>query len=282
MVRKLLLVFAVAIVTSMVCFTILGVIGFSANGPWGNGPWGNGPWGDWKGGWRGWRDAGRDPGPEVTRNLPYSGGDRLEVAFPADITVTQGDPARFTITGPQVLLDELELNDGVLQSRYGPGHGYGWPRRYHGRLTIDVVTPNTHEFRLAGAEKLTIRNYDQDSLILHIAGAADIDAQGRARRLEAHLAGAGHLDMEQLPVQDALVAIAGAGDASIDARASSDVQIFGAGHVQFRCRPANTQSEKPGFGSVDYGPSCSTLPPLAAPAAPSPPDSAAPTPKSKV
>ena len=64
-----------------------------------------------------------------------------------------------------------------------------------------------------------------------------MEAQGRAKRLETHIAGAGHLDMEQLPVDDAEVSISGAADASLDARNSSEVSISGAGHVQFKCRP---------------------------------------------
>jgi hypothetical protein len=280
MTKKLLVVFAAAGLISMVCFTFMGILGGFPHG-WGGPP----PWatGDWDGDWR---DHGRDQGPEVTRNLPFTGSDRLEVNYPAEITVTQGTQARFTVTGPQYLLDQLTLDDGVLSGPHG--RRAHWNRGYHGRLTIDIVSPNTHEFHLAGAEKLTLKDFDQDSLILHAAGAADIEGQGKARRLEAHMAGATHLDLAELPVDDAVVAIAGAGDASIDARNSADVSMSGAGHVQLKSCPPTLHEHKSGFASVDCsGPRPAAPASSAAPAAPTPPavpaaPPAAPAPKTKV
>jgi len=263
MVKKLLVVVAVGALVSMVCFTVLHILGVPSNfaGP------------PWAGGWRGnWRDDARNDGPDISRNLPFTGSERLDIAYPAEITVTQGPQARFTVTGPRYILDELRLNGGELEGPDGPH--FRWGRHYHGRLRIDIVSPNTHEFHLAGAEKLTLRNFDQDSLILHAAGAADVEGQGKARRLEAHIAGAGHLDLGELTVDDAEVSISGAGDASLDAKQSAEISISGAGHVQLKSCPPVLHTSKSGFGSVD----CASTPPTpATPATPAPS-----TPKSKV
>ena len=79
------------------------------------------------------------------------------------------------------------------------------------------------------------------------------------------------------------MAIAGAGDARLDVRKSSDVWLTGAGDVQFKCRPASTQERKSGFGDISYGPSCSELQPPASSAPPAAVDvPASPAPKSKV
>jgi hypothetical protein len=286
MIKKLLVVFAAAALISMACFTVLGIMGipaawgpqgFGANGP----PWANGNWGN-----------GRNAGPEVTRNLPFTGSDRLDIYYPAEITVTQGPEARFTVTGPQYLLDQLRLEGGALTTdNYAGGWrpGRRWGPRYNGRLQIEIVSPNTYEFNLSGAQKLTLRNFDQDRLILHVSGTADVQGQGKARRLEAHVSGAGHLDLEELTVDDAEVSFSGAGDAQIDARKSSEVQISGVGHVRLKCRPSFADVQKSGLGNVDYGPDCGALPPPAAPtppatpAQPAPPTPpAAPAPKSKI
>lgn len=240
MTKKLLVVVAVGALISMACFTFLSILGFPSkfDGP------------PWAGGWRGnWRDDARDPGPDVSRNLPFTGSERLDIAYPAEITVTQGPQARFTVTGPKDILDELRLDGGDLEGPDGPH--FRWGRHYRGRLRIDIVSPNTHEFHLAGADKLTLRNFDQDSLILHAAGAVDVDGQGKAKRLEAHISGAGHLDLGQLPVDDAEVSISGAGDASLDAHASAEVSISGAGHVALKSRPPRLETHISGFGSVD-------------------------------
>lgn len=270
MVKKLLVLMAASAIVSVVCFTVLGMMGgFEAvnRGPWGN--WG--PWADWRG------DG--NPGPQSTRDLAYSGGPRLNIYYPAEITYTQGPTAKFTVTGPQRLLDQLRLEDGELTLDGGPR--YRWNRRGGGRLRIDIVSPDTHEFHLAGAEKMTLRGYDQDELRIYGSGAVDVDGQGKARRLDVSISGAGHLNLENLPVDDARVSISGAGDASLDARKSSDVTISGAGHVQLKCRPQAREYSRSGIGSIDYGPDCASE--AAPPASSAPPAApAAPASKTKV
>jgi hypothetical protein len=275
-IKKLLIVMAAAAVLSFVCFFILTMTGFPKSwevaGPpgWGNDP----PWA---------RGTGYG-GPRTTRNLAYNGGYRLIVSYPAEISVTQGAQPRFTVTGPQGLLDSLTLDNGVLYGPRGPRWIWGGDNAGSNRLHIDIVTPNTHEFHLSGAQDLTLHGYDQDTLEIYVSGAGDIEGQGKARRLEAHISGAGDLKLDQLTVDDAVVSISGAGDARLDARRSSDVWLTGAGDVQFKCRPASTNERKTGFGDISYGPSCTDLQPPAPPApeAPATPAPANPEPKSKI
>jgi hypothetical protein len=157
----------------------------------------------------------------------------------------------------------------------------GWGRRFRGRLRIDIVSPNLHEFHLSGAQQLRLRNFDQDSLIVQASGAADVEGQGKARRLEASISGAGDLKLDELTVDDAEIMISGAGDVRADARKSSRVQMSGAGDVHLRCRPPIADVRKSGFGDVSYGPDCATLPAESTPPASSAPP-AEPAPKSKV
>ncbi len=268
MIKKLLVLMAAGAIVSIVCFTVLGMMGgFQAMNQ--GGPWNMGRWGDWR--------DGRDPGPEATRDLAYNGSTRLDIYYPAEITYTQGDQPKFTVTGPKRLLDELRLDDGELTTENGPR--FRWNRHNgDGRLRVEITAPNLHEFRLAGAQQLTLKNYDQDELRIDGSGAANIDGQGRAGRLEVTISGAGHVDLERLQVDDARVTISGAGDASLDARRSSEATLSGAGHIDFKCRPSDSHDHKSGFGSIDYGPDCATLPAEAAPAASSAPPATAPAP----
>jgi hypothetical protein len=189
------------------------------------------------------------------------------------------------VTGPQYILDQLRLDNGtVLWDGWGQR---GWGRRFRGRLRIDIVSPNLHEFHLSGAQELHLNNFNQDSLILHASGAADVRGQGKARRLEAHISGAGDMKLDDLTVDEAEISISGAGDVRADARKSSEVHISGAGNVSLRCRPASVEVHKSGFGDVNYGPDCASLPAESAPPASSDPHvapatPAAPAPKSKI
>jgi hypothetical protein len=233
MYKNLLIVAGAAALISILCFSILAALGGLGS------LWRPGPWDRWT-----------DTGPVVTRDLPFSGAERLDIADPAEITFTQGAQPRFTVTGPKALVDALRLDGGTLEGPDGPS--FVFQRHRHGRLRIDIVSPNTREFRLSGAEKLDIRNFDQDSLVLECAGAADVEGQGRAKRLDARLSGAGHLNLARLAVDDAVVSISGAGDAIIDPHASADVSIAGAGHVELETRPPVLQTHISGFGTVSH------------------------------
>ncbi|HEY4030753.1 MAG TPA: DUF2807 domain-containing protein [Caulobacteraceae bacterium] len=271
MVKKLLVLLAASALVSLVSFTVLNMMGgFKSLGD--GGPWNLGSWGEWH--------DNRDAGPETTRDLAYAGSPRLDIYYPSEITYTQGDQPRFTVTGPKALLDQLRLENDQLT--IGDHHFRG--SRSDDRLRIEVVAPSLHEFHLTGAQQLTIRKYDQDELRVYAAGAADVEGEGKARRLEVSVAGAGHVSLDDLPVDEARVQISGAGDASIDARRSSDVSISGAGHVELKCRPTDAHAHTAGFGSVDYGADCTAAPATPAPPASSAPpaDTAAPAPKSKI
>ena len=272
MIRKLLVVVAAAALISVVCFTTLSVMGgFPPHGPFGDG-------------WRGWRqEAWNAGGPSTTRDLPYTGGYRLIVGYPADITVTQGSQPRFTVPGPKDLLDRLTVENGMLYGPRGPNWSWGGGVPPSGNLKIEVVTPDTHEFHLSGVQRLTLRNFDQDSLSLYISGSAEVNGQGKAKRLETHISGSGRLSLAQLPVDDAEISISGSGDGDLDARVSSDVRVSGSGHLRFACRPVHTNLQRSGYADVAYGPDCGAPPSPAAPAAPAQPTAPAPpAPKSKV
>ena len=169
MIHKLLVVMAATALVSVVCFFALGMIG------------GFPPGGPFQDGWRDWRGEAWDAGsPQTTRDLPYSGGYRLSVGYPAEITVPQGMQPRFTVTGPRDLLARLSVDDGRLRGPRGPSWNWGRGPTPYGRLRIDIVTPDTREFHLSGSQKLTLRNFDQDRLALHISGSAEVQGQGKA------------------------------------------------------------------------------------------------------
>jgi hypothetical protein len=233
MTKTLLIIAGGAALVSFLCFALLGAVGGLGAG------WSPARLADWG-----------ERGAVVTRDLPFSGAERLDIAYPAEITFTQGAQARFTVTGPKGLVDALRLDGGILDGPDGPGLLFH--RHRHGRLRIDIVSPDTREFRLSGAEKLDLRNFDQDSLVLECAGAADVEGQGRAKRLDARLSGAGRLNLARLAVDDAVISISGAGDAIIDPHASADVSIAGAGHVELETRPLVLQTHISGFGTVSH------------------------------
>jgi hypothetical protein len=195
---------------------------------------------------------GPSAGPQVTRDMGWPGTEDLSIAVPAEITYVQGPAARMTVTGPKDEVDTLTLTDGRLAAgdeERGRWLFFAGSRRRSGRLAVSVTGPSTRHFHLTGA-KLDIESYDQDSLEVAISGAADVKAAGRTQRADLRIAGAGSLDLAQLAMDDATVAISGAGDATLGPKLSADISISGVGHVKLLTRPANLHTHVSGVGSI--------------------------------
>jgi hypothetical protein len=83
-----------------------------------------------------------------------------------------------------------------------------------------------------------------------ISGAAEVTAAGRARRTDLHISGAGDLNLAQLTMDDATVAISGAGSATLGPKSSADISISGVGGVKLLTRPASLHTHISGAGSI--------------------------------
>ena len=186
-------------------------------------------------------------GPQATRDLAWTGTETLHLDNSAAIiTYIQGPTPKFTVTGPADRVNNLEISGDTVT-----GTDIRWGFSNNGdQIHMTVTGPNTHAFFLSGAEELTLQNYDQETLDLHLSGAGTVKAQGKARRATVDMSGAGHLDMRQFPVDDATVDISGAGSATIDPHQTANVNISGAGHVKLLTRPPVLKCNISGIGSI--------------------------------
>lgn len=209
-------------------------------------------------------NGGRGPsveggGPATTRTLDWKGGDTLTLKLPADVIFTQGSPAKVEVTGPARSVELVEVSDDgeIKLSRRV---------RHLGDLVIRLTAPDVQTFEVQGASDLKLQGYDQDRLEISIAGAADVKAQGRAREAEVHIAGAGDVDLAELPTETVEVHISGVGETVAAPSRRAEVHIAGAGDVKLTTRPPEVESHIVGPGSITYQDRAP-----AAPAVPAPP-----------
>jgi hypothetical protein len=211
--------------------------------------------------WAGGRHS-RRLGPDGTRELPWTGGDTLDVDVPAEITYTQAPgPGKLTVTGPQRELDALSLEGGRL---YWSRHGRHW-----GDLTVVMTAPAVTRFDLSSSGKLSIEGYKQDKLSIEIAGDGDVTARGEAKSVALSVSGSGNTDLSELKTGDASVDIDGSGEATLAPTGAANISISGSGDVTLLTRPARLESNVSGSGSLHQKDG-------AAPAAPAPPEPPAP------
>lgn len=207
-----------------------------------------------------------DEGPAVTRDLAWTGGERLEIDVPGEVTYVQGAEAGVRVTGPKKMVDRVRLIDGRLTIE-GDGSGPnsrsvsvhvgtrrwdedGNPIGRDSTLRVTVTAPSINDFELKGSADLEIRNYDQPRLTLAISGFGGVEANGRTDSLKLDISGSGEADLDSLTTKDASVDISGFGDARVAPSGKAEINVSGSGDVILTERPAELTQRISGFGEV--------------------------------
>lgn len=243
MTRTLLLVAGCGLVASLVSFAIVLAIGPV-------------DWSDWN--WRMDRHDRRGPpvmgdGPTVTRELTWPGNNELHVNVPATITYTQGAVAKVVVTGPRGTVDHLYFDDENLR--------FDRRVRRPGHVDIVMTAPDVSEFVLNGSQNLTIKDFSQDTLEVRLAGSSDVKATGRARHVEAHIAGSGDVDLGAVEADSGEVHIAGSGKTILAPKQRVEIHIAGSGDVILRTNPGDIEQHIAGSGRIVHEAAPTEAPP---------------------
>ncbi|HZV84147.1 MAG TPA: DUF2807 domain-containing protein [Brevundimonas sp.] len=190
-----------------------------------------------------------DNTPPVNRNLAWTGGERLEIDIPGDITYVQGDTPSVVVTGPKSKVDRVSLVGGRLSwDEDADDVVVGWGRS--SRLRVVVTAPSVNSFELNSSADLSIRDYNQPTLTVRVTSSGEVDAAGETQAVTVDLTGSGEVDLSSLRTTDATVAIDGSGDVSVGPTGSARIDISGSGDVDLTRRPANIQQSVSGSGDI--------------------------------
>ena len=207
------------------------------------------------------RTDGREKGPEASRTLDWTGGDRLILDLPYDVEYVQGATAGIAITGPADRVDLIRLEGDRLTAdrQSGPTH----ERVYFGRhrdgrgvwvdgddLRIVVTAPSVARFVVNGSSDLRIRDYDRPELAVEMNGSGDVRADGRTQRLTVTGDGSGDAELQALNADEAVVTLSGSGGARIAPRTTADLTLSGSGNIELTTRPGSLRQSVTGSGEV--------------------------------
>lgn len=194
-----------------------------------------------------------DDGPSVTRNLAWTGGDRLTVDIPADVTYVQGAVPSVVVTGQKSMVDRVNLIDGRLtwdrDDERAEHVVFGWS--HNDRLRVVITAPSVKSFDLESSADLSIRDYDQPTFDLKVSGSGDVDAAGKTQTATIDITGSGDSDLSALATTDASVDTSGSGDVRVGPTGAARIDISGSGDVDLTRRPANLQQSVSGSGDID-------------------------------
>lgn len=199
--------------------------------------------------------------PAATRDIAWTGGDRLSVDLPGEVTYVQGATAGVRVTGPKSVVDRVRFQDGRLTLEgddRGGDRGYirwsgsgirAWSE--YDDLRIVVTAPAVNTFDIGDDGHLSIRDYDQPTMILRLNGEGDADARGKTERLDLKVYGDGDADLHRLEVTDAVIQSSGDGETRAGPTGKVEVEITGDGDVNLMRRPAQLRQSSSGWGEVE-------------------------------
>ncbi|NNM76860.1 DUF2807 domain-containing protein [Sphingomonas sp. ID1715] len=216
---------------------------------------------------------GGDGGPSGSRSFSVRGFDRVELRGSDNVIVKVGGAESVTATGPQDVLDRLEIEvvDGKLRvGREGKWH-FGWSRDRgsavvtvtlprlrgasiagSGDMKVDRVQATSFEGAVAGSGNLAIGTLQADAASFDIAGSGGTSLTGQAKSIEVSIAGSGSLSAQGLKAERAKISIAGSGDVRAQVSGEADVSILGSGDVELVGNP-RCKVSKMGSGNVRCG-----------------------------
>ena len=200
-----------------------------------------------------WTSVQHNDSPQITGSgrvvrqaRPISAAQAVELSGAANIEVRVGPAPSLTIEADDNLLPLFtsEVRGGTLKlASRGSYRTRNAPR-------FVVTLPPLNTLQTSGGGDAVVIDARSSTLALGLKGSGNIRASGSAGRLDASIHGSGNLDLRQLAVGDAKLAIYGSGEIAAAPRGKVEAITFGSGDIDLLSRPASLQVSRGGSGSV--------------------------------
>ena len=195
---------------------------------------------------------------------------RISIDGVGELHLVQGDTASLEIEADDNILRRIQTRvvNGELYIDYESGF-WGWNILPSRPIRFYVTVPELEEMTINGGARILNEGWEGDELRLVVNGAADIswwnvslnaldirleggadcDISGQTGQLDLQVDGAGSVNLDDMQVTRASVTVNGVSDVRLWVTDSLDVDINGAGQVQYY-GAAEVVSQIDGIGSV--------------------------------
>ncbi len=213
----------------------------------------------------------RGSGVVVTQTRQVADFNAIEINYPVELTVQQGNSTSLTVEAEDNLLPQLdtrvsgntlfiETNQRDYTKRVNPTR----PGRIAltvktlqrldfpsaGSLQVGKFLTNVLEIDISGAGSANFTDLTASSLSVNLSGAGSITASGTADTLNIDISGLGSFTGGDLASQTGKVDISGAGSATVWVKNNLQAQISGTGSIKYYGSPS-VERDVSGLGSVN-------------------------------
>ena len=189
------------------------------------------------------RCAFGESGRQASRELPWTGGDRVNIVLQANIHYKRGSGEAVVVRGDSAVLDHVHItnsNEIRLDCR----------GRVDGELDVTLPGRDFRSFAIAGRGNMVLENIDQPELHLLMGGATEITASGKTQKLDVKMGGSNRAWLGGLQTEDARLDMGGSNNAEVSAKGDLTVNLGGDGKVQLKVEPRHLDTHIAGSGRI--------------------------------
>lgn len=187
-------------------------------------------------------------GDMVSRTLELKDFDRIDVQGVADVQIRFGASYSAELEAEDNLIDlvDVHVQGRTLVIKTDDDEEYDTDEGMHLRL----VMPALSGVVVHGVSNVEIEGMDADAVSFELAGVGNIEARGRAKRVEVELEGVGKIDLRDLETEDADVAAGGVGEVLVNVHGVLDARVNGMSKVRYYGDPREVRDDVDGFGRL--------------------------------
>lgn len=211
---------------------------------------------------------------QTNRTFPMDNFHSIELSLPAEIHVEYGRSWHVEIEADEEAFEDLSVyvEDGELTIEREGGDWWEWifGGNEERGLEVHIVMPEIRRLDIAGAAEVRVEGFSGGSLVIDVAGAAELELNGKFEKLTCDLAGAGELtltgggrmlvldlagaaevDAEHYIAEEVVVDAAGAIDAVVHAQSSLVADVSGAGELRYAGSPSTLKTDVSGAAEIE-------------------------------
>lgn len=212
-----------------------------------------------------------DASPQGERSFALSGFESVSLAGSDNVDIVVGPAFSVTASGPQSLLDRLDISVDGTNLKVSRKPTMGWQSGKGARIrvtmpaitganvagsgdmTIDKVEGDRFDAGVAGSGDLSVKAIKVQLLEANIVGSGDVSLWGNADKAAMSIAGSGSIRADELTTVTTTVSIVGSGDVSARVTGAVTGNLAGSGDLNVRGTGKCTVS-KVGSGDINCQP----------------------------
>jgi hypothetical protein len=195
------------------------------------------------------------PGDLRIEEMDFRDFTAVDVSQAFEVSITQSSSYSVTITADQKIFDDIEVTQtgNTLVIGFEPGSVPGGLRR-----TAKITMPDLTQVMLSGATQGTAEGFSTSEAFvlllsgassleliditvgdaeIAVSGASTLNAGGTANDLVSLVSGASNVDFSNFPVNNADIAVSGASHATINVAGRLDADVSGASTLEYIGEP---------------------------------------------